>query len=267
MPKKDSPRGCQVEFRTVEKTYERVRGRITEQLRALEPVSQTVMSGSFVSIIGPSGCGKSTLLEMAAGLRAPSKGSILVDGEPVSGPHPRSAMVFQEESLLPWRTAQQNVELALEAAKVPKGVRREKSAAVLDLVGLQGFESAHPRELSGGMKQRVAIARALVTRPDLLLMDEPFASLDQQTRINLGFELAAICEQSQATVIFVTHDFNEAVFLSDEVWVMASSPGRIVDVVPIDIERPRKGDLLESEVFHAYTSKLWSLLRHDKGEV
>jgi NitT/TauT family transport system ATP-binding protein len=230
------------------------------RLDVLASITQEVARGRFVSVIGPSGCGKSTLLEIVAGLREPSGGEITVLGQRVTGPHPLLAIVFQEDSTLPWRTVLENVELGLEVRGVPRPQRRATSEQIVDLVGLAGFERAYPSELSGGMRQRVAIARALALEPEVLLMDEPFGALDQQTRIYIGSELLEIWERTRKTVLFITHDMGEAVFLSDEVWVMTHRPGRIKAVVPIDLPRPRDADMLTSPRFHELTAQLWSEL-------
>ncbi len=232
----------------------------TRRLDVLEDITRDVEHGRFVSIIGPSGCGKSTLLEIVAGLRIPSTGEVLVLGQRISGPHPLLAVVFQEDSTLPWRTVAENVEFGLEIRGVSRGERRKVSEAVIELVRLAGFERAFPSQLSGGMRQRVAIARALAMEPEVLLMDEPFGALDQQTRMYIGMELLRIWERAQKTILFVTHDMNEAVFLSDEVWVMSHRPGRIKAVVEIDLPRPRNADTLTAPRFHELATHLWTQL-------
>ena len=231
-----------------------------ERLEALQRVSQDVPHGRFVSVIGPSGCGKSTLLQIVAGLIPASDGEVYVLGQRITAPHPLLAVVFQEDSTLPWRTVLENVEFGLEVRRVPKHERRRTSQEVITLVGLTGFERAYPSELSGGMRQRVAIARALAMDPELLLMDEPFGALDQQTRVYIGSELLRIWEQTNKTILFVTHDMNEAVYLSDEVWIMTHRPGRIKEVVEIDLPRPRDSSTLTTPRFHELTSHLWAQL-------
>jgi NitT/TauT family transport system ATP-binding protein len=228
---------------------------------AISSVSGRLEGGRFVSVIGPSGCGKSTLLDLVGGLLRPSGGRITIAGEEVRGPRRDTAMVFQEDSTLHWRTVLENVWFGLEVAGVPKRDRRARAQEMIDLVGLNGFERHRPRQLSGGMKQRVAIARALVMDPRVLLMDEPFGALDQQTRMILGGELVRIWEATRNTVLFVTHDIQEAVFLSDEVWVMSHRPSVIKEVLEVDVKRPRDQDTFDDSRFHALTSRLWALLR------
>lgn len=227
---------------------------------AIENIAATVGAGRFISIIGPSGCGKSTLLDMVCGLQAPTSGTISIDGKTVRGPRGDTAMVFQEDSTLHWRTVLDNVAFGLEVQGVGKRERRERAREMLALVGLEGFEKHHPRQLSGGMKQRVAIARALVCEPRILLMDEPFGALDQQTRWLVGAELTRVWQASPTSVLFVTHDIQEAVLLSDEVWVLSRRPSRLKKIVTIDLERPRDANLLQNRHFQLYTAELWALL-------
>jgi len=236
-----------------------------DSLDAIADVSGHVPDGRFVSVIGPSGCGKSTLLDIVAGLRRPSRGTVWIDGVPVDGPRPDTATVFQEDSTLHWRTALENVALGLEVRHVAKAERRRRAQEMLELVGLQGFERHHPRQLSGGMKQRVAIARALVLEPRVLLMDEPFGALDQQTRVFVGRELTRIWEQTRNSVLFVTHDIHEAVALSDEVWVMSHRPSRIVETVVVDLGRPRPANLIASARYQELTAHLWELIKTEAG--
>src|SRR6478752_8554847 len=202
----------------------------TQEVVALTDVSLDIKPGRFVVLVGPSGCGKSTLLMMLAGLRQQTSGTILINGAPVPAPDPnRVGVVFQEASLFPWLTAEENVEFPLALRGVAKADRRAKAQDALQLVGLDGFGARHPHELSGGMKQRVSIARGLVQDPPVLLMDEPFAALDEQTRMTMGHELLRIWSQTAKTVVFVTHSLTEAVYLADEVLVMSARPGRIID--------------------------------------
>lgn len=251
-----------VRFRAVGMTYESRRGPTT----AIENVTGDVAHGRFVSVIGPSGCGKSTLLDIVAGLTLPTSGDVSVDGVQVTKPRREVAMVFQDDSTLHWRTVQQNVEFGLEAAGVGRSERRETARHFIDLVGLSGFESHHPRELSGGMKQRVAIARALALDPGMLLMDEPFGALDQQTRMFIGAELVRIWEATKKTVLFVTHDIQEAVHLSDEVWVMSHRPSVLREVIKIDIGRPRPAEAIKHPEFHRLTTHLWDLIREESSK-
>ena len=230
---------------------------------ALGDVSLEVRGGEFFSIIGPSGCGKSTLLRIIGGLMAPSAGGLAVEGEPVTGPHRGIAMVFQEESTFPWRTTLGNVEFGLQMRGMPQDERRSKACDMIRLVGLSGFEERYPAELSGGMRQRVAIARALVLQPKILLMDEPFGALDEQTRIILGEELLKIRDQLKQTIIFVTHNINESVQLSDRVMVMTARPGRVKSLIDIDLPHPRDSTIIASERFGRLVAEVWSALREE----
>jgi NitT/TauT family transport system ATP-binding protein len=230
---------------------------------AVNEVSFNVNAGEFFSIIGPSGCGKSTLLRIIGGLLAASSGEVTVGSERVGGPHSWIGMVFQEESTFPWRTTVANVEFGLEMRGVAQGERKAKAREMIRLVGLSGFEERYPSELSGGMKQRVAIARALVLEPKILLMDEPFGALDEQTRIILGEELLRIREQLKQTIILVTHNINESVQLSDRVMVMTARPGRVKEVVPIDLPHPRDSTIIASDRFGKLVGQVWSALREE----
>lgn len=234
-----------------------------EQVRAVDRVSLEVDSGEFFSIIGPSGCGKSTLLRIIAGLIDASSGELAVGGQPVQGPHPWIGMVFQEESTFPWRSVLGNVEFGLEMRGMPGEQRRGKSRDMIRLVGLGGFEQRYPAELSGGMKQRVAIARALVLEPKILLMDEPFGALDEQTRIILGEELLKIRDTLQQTIILVTHNINESVQLSDRVMVMTARPGRVKEIVAIELPQPRDSSIISSERFGRLVAQVWGALREE----
>src|ERR1700745_2865887 len=206
----------------------------TQDVIALEDVSLDVKPGRFVVLVGPSGCGKSTLLMMRAGLRQQTSSTITISGAPIPEPDPnRVGVVFQEASLFPWLTAEENVEFPLALRGVAKAERRGKAEDMLKLVGLEGFGKRHPHELSGGMKQRVSIARGLVQDPPVLLMEEPFAALDEQTRMTMGDELLRIWAATGKTVVFVTHSLTEAVYLADEVTVMSARPGRIVDLLQV----------------------------------
>ncbi|MFG1941484.1 ABC transporter ATP-binding protein [Nonomuraea sp. NPDC048826] len=232
-------------------------------IEALVGVTAAVPKGRFVSVIGPSGCGKSTLLDIAGGLLAPTSGSARLNGEEIRGPRRTTAMVFQEAALLPWRTVRDNIAFGLEAAGVGKKERRDRADSLINLVGLDGFADKHPGDLSGGMRQRVAIARALAVDPEILLMDEPFGALDQQTRMMMGTELTKIWERIRCSVLFVTHDIPEAIALSDEVWVMSQRPARIKERVVIDIPRPRGEDLPLDPRFQELNGIIWKLLRDE----
>jgi NitT/TauT family transport system ATP-binding protein len=235
----------------------------SEQVVAITDVSLDVNAGEFFSIIGPSGCGKSTLLRIIGGLLAASSGELTVGFDKVNGPHPWLGMVFQEESTFPWRTTLGNVEFGLEMRGMSQNERRQKSCEMIRLVGLSGFEERYPSELSGGMKQRVAIARALVLEPKILLMDEPFGALDEQTRIILGEELLRIRDQLKQTIILVTHNINESVQLSDRVMIMTARPGRVKEVVPIDLPHPRDSTIIASDRFGKLVGRVWGALREE----
>ncbi|MDH2428015.1 ABC transporter ATP-binding protein [Sphaerisporangium sp. TRM90804] len=230
--------------------------------RALDRVDLDVREGEFLTLVGPSGCGKSTLLDLVAGLTAPTAGEILIDGVPVTGPGLDRGVVFQQYALFPWRTAVANVAFGLEAKAVPRREREERARHYLGLVGLSGFERRYPHELSGGMRQRVAIARSLAYDPDVLLMDEPFAALDAQTRESLQEELLHIWQKTGKTIIFITHGIDEAVYLGQRVAVMTSRPGRIKEIVSVGFES-REGDLRADPAFGAYRHHVWTLLRDE----
>ena len=231
-------------------------------IAALSDVSLDIKPGRFVVLVGPSGCGKSTLLMMLAGLRQPTSGTILINGAGVSKPDPdRVGVVFQEASLFPWLTAEENVEFPLALRGVAKPERRAKAEDALKLVGLDGFGNRHPHELSGGMKQRVSIARGLVQDPAVLLMDEPFAALDEQTRMTMGDELLRIWAATGKTIVFVTHSLTEAVYLADEVAVMSARPGRIVDHLQVQLPRPRTYEMLSGDAFGTLRERIWRHIR------
>jgi NitT/TauT family transport system ATP-binding protein len=230
---------------------------------ALEAIDLEIPDGQFVAVVGPSGCGKSTLLSLVAGLRAPSSGTVLCDGEPITAPMPRKVgMIFQEANLLPWLSAEDNVAFPLKLRRVAKSERLAAARRMLELTGLAGFEGRLPHQLSGGMKQRVAIARGLVQNPAVLLMDEPFASLDEQTRMVLGDELLRIWSETRKTVLFVTHSLNEAVYLADRVVVLSARPGRVVDDVAVDLPRPRSFAMTSSERFGILKDRIWQHIKH-----
>ncbi len=208
-------------------------------LVAIEGFELAVPEGEFVCLLGPSGCGKTTVLRIVAGLEGKSGGNILVNDKSVKGPGPDRGMVFQEFALFPWRSARKNVEFGLEIKHLPSERRHALSARLLDLVGLKGFEDAHPKQLSGGMKQRVAIARALANDPSVLLMDEPFGALDAQTRNLMQKELLRIWTETRKTILFVTHSVDEAVFLADRIVVMTARPGTVKKAISVTLPRPR----------------------------
>jgi NitT/TauT family transport system ATP-binding protein len=236
-----------------------------QEFVALEGLDLTVRAGELFVLVGPSGCGKSTVLDLISGLNRPAGGSIRVGGRVVTEPGLDRGFVFQQYTLLPWRTAQGNIEFALEAAGgLRRPERRERARHYLDLVGLADFADRYPHELSGGMKQRVAIARSLSYEPEVLLMDEPYGALDAQTRERLQQELLAIWRRTGTTIVFITHDIDEAVFLGQRVGVMSSRPGRLKAVVEIGLDRddPRQ-DVRSSEQFARQRHQVWSLLRTD----
>jgi NitT/TauT family transport system ATP-binding protein len=249
-----------ISFQDVGKVF-RSRG---DSVTALSGVTFDVHSGEFVVLVGPSGCGKSTLLDLLGGLARPTSGQILVDGRPVTGPGLDRGIVFQQYALFPWRTAAGNVEFGLEAKRVPRRERAERARYFLDLVELAGFGNRYPHELSGGMKQRVAIARSLAFDPDVLLMDEPFAALDAQTRDGLQDELLRIWEKTGKTVVFITHGIEEAVYLGQRVAVMTSRPGRIKQILDTPLPSRAAGEDPRSDpVFGHYRHEIWSLLRDE----
>jgi NitT/TauT family transport system ATP-binding protein len=245
-------------------TLDYVQPRTGSRLRALDRVNLAIDDGEFVSVVGPSGCGKTTFLSVVDGLIPATEGRILVDGVAVTRPGPDRAVVFQDASLLPWRTVLRNVLYGLECIGVPRREARERAEHFVALVGLRGFEHSYPHELSGGMQQRVNLARALVMDPKILLMDEPFASLDAQTREAMQEELLRIWQAAGKTVLFVTHQIDEAIFLSDRVIVFSARPGRVRDSITIDIERPRALRLKREPRFHALEDRIWTLM-HDSA--
>jgi NitT/TauT family transport system ATP-binding protein len=258
---------AKISFRDVGKSFP-VRGSAGSGRRgavtAVEGVDLDVATGEFVVLVGPSGCGKSTLLDLLAGLTKPTTGEILLDGRPVTGPGLDRGIVFQQYALLPWRTAAGNVEFGLEARGLSRRERAERARHFLDLVGLTGFEDRHPHELSGGMRQRVAIARSLAYDPDVLLMDEPFAALDAQTRESMQDELLRIWRRTGKTIVFITHGIDEAVYLGQRVAVLTSRPGRVKKIVPIELaSRSAVADMRSSPEFAHYRHEIWSLL-HDE---
>jgi NitT/TauT family transport system ATP-binding protein len=237
--------------------------RTNTRLTALAGVNLQVMDGEFVSIVGPSGCGKTTFLSVVDGLISASAGRILVEGKVVTRPGADRAVVFQDASLLPWRTVLGTVVYGLECIGIGKGEAKTRASHFIDMVGLAGFENNYPYELSGGMQQRVNLARALVMDPKILLMDEPFASLDAQTREAMQEELLQIWAKAGKTVLFVTHQIDEAIYLSDRVVVFSGRPGKVKEIIPVGIERPRALGLKRETRFHAIEDRIWSLIEDD----
>ena len=232
-------------------------------ITAVDHVSFSVHAGEFLSVIGPSGCGKSTLFNIIGGLVGGYDGSVTVAGERIDGPHASVGMVFQEESTFPWRTVIENVAFPLEIAGMPKAQRLEKAMQFISLVGLHGFENRYPVELSGGMRQRVSLARTLASEPKILLMDEPFAALDEQTRLLLGDKVLQIQQTLRQTMLLITHNITEAVQLSDRILVMTYRPGRTKRIVEINLPRPRSSEIVSSDAFGHYVAQIWSDLREE----
>jgi NitT/TauT family transport system ATP-binding protein len=232
------------------------------ELEALRDINVELERGNFVSVVGPSGCGKTTFLRIVGGLEPASGGEVLIDGRTVAGPGTDRGFVFQSDNLLPWRTVLANALIGPEIAG-RAGAERQRTLDLLKLVGLEGFENYHPRQLSGGMRQRVNLARALAIDPEILLMDEPFSSLDAQTREIMQTELLRIWEQGRKTVLFVTHQIDEAVFLSDRVLVFARRPGRLQENVEIKLPRPRALAIKRTAEFVSYVDHIWRLIEDD----
>jgi NitT/TauT family transport system ATP-binding protein len=247
-----------LEASRVSVTYTSDQGKVA----ALDAVDLTLQEGEFLTLIGPSGCGKSTLLHSLGGLLAPTSGTVQFNGERFSEPDPsRAAFVFQDYSLLPWKTAVENVAIGLRFARVRKDERRRRAMELLELVGLQSFAEAYPHALSGGMQQRVAVARAMIMRPDVLLMDEPFGALDEQTRRQLGYEMCSLLTEQNKSLIMVTHALDEAIFWADRIVVMAPSPGRVAREIRVDEPRPRELSFIGTPEFVQYRSELFELLQ------
>jgi len=233
-------------------------------VHALGPLSLELRAGEFFSVVGPSGCGKSTLLEIVAGLLAPTAGEVRIDGARVAGRVPDGVgVVFQEDASFPWLDVHDNIAFGLHGLGLPADVARGRIERALDLTGLRGFRNAFPAQLSGGMRQRVCIARTLVMEPRLILLDEPFAALDQQTRLLMGDEVLNLWRATGATIMLITHALDEAAMLSDRVGVMSARPGRFIDIVTTGWARERDSRIAESERFGAVTTRLWTLLRDE----
>ena len=233
------------------------------EVTAVDHMSFEVRAGEFLAVIGPSGCGKSTLFNIIGGLLDGYEGRVTVAGEIVRGPHPSIGMVFQEESTFPWRTVSENVAFPLEIAGMAKTERMARAQHFIDLVGLSGFDKRYPSELSGGMRQRVAIARTLASEPKILLMDEPFGALDEQTRLLLGDKVLQIQHQLKQTCLLITHNITEAVQLADRVLVMTYRPGQTKRMVPIELPRPRSSEIVSSDAFGRYVAQIWGDLREE----
>lgn len=241
----------------VSKTFKTRKG----DVHALDDIDLNIKRGEFVSILGPSGCGKSTLMMLLAGLTPYSKGRIEVGEKLIQGPNAEGGIVFQQDVLLEWRTALQNIMMQAEIRKLPLEAATARARELLKMVSLEDFENAFPKELSGGMRQRVSICRALLHRPPLLLMDEPFGALDAMTRDQLQLDLLRLCRDNEMTVMFITHSISEAVFLSDRVVVMSPRPGRVERIIDIDLPRPRRLAMREEPRFTAYTRELTEIFK------
>jgi NitT/TauT family transport system ATP-binding protein len=232
-------------------------------LTAVDDFSLTVAPEEFLGVIGPSGCGKTTVFNVVGGLLTDYQGRVTVAGETISGPHPSIGMIFQEESTFPWRTVIDNVAFPLEIMGMPKAQRLERARHFVRLVGLDGFERRYPNELSGGMRQRVSMARTLASEPKILLMDEPFAALDEQTRLLLGDKVLQIQQELKQTTLLITHNITEAIQLSDRILVMTYRPGKVKRIVDIDLPRPRTSEIVSSDAFGHYVAQIWSDLREE----
>ncbi|MGV9767968.1 ABC transporter ATP-binding protein [Microbacterium sp. NPDC003461] len=233
-----------------------------EDFVALGGVDLDIADNEFVTVVGPSGCGKSTLMNILAGLEQPTAGEALVDGRAVTGPGPERGVIFQQYALFPWLTVRQNVEFGLKTARVPKAERHTRAEHFIRMVGLEQFADALPKMLSGGMKQRCAIARAYAVNPSILLMDEPFGALDALTRVRLQEQLLETWSQDKRTVMFITHDVDEAVFLANRVVVMAARPGRIAEIVDVDLPYPRTEEMRLSPEFTELRNRVWHAVYH-----
>lgn len=252
-------------FRNVHKRY--AGNATTGEVEALRDIDIEFGAGKFIAVIGPSGCGKTTMLEMVAGLVEPTEGSVEIDGTDVKGPHPDVGVVFQEDATFPWLTSQKNVEFGLEFKGTPAADRGERARSALSLVGLSGFEDHRPSQLSGGMRQRVNLARVLAAVPKLVLLDEPFGALDEQTRLKLADELIRIRRETSATFMLVTHSLNEAALLADTIVVMSARPGSIAEVIENPLDANRTSAIIGSPAFSDLTGHLWSILAGELQEV
>jgi len=260
---KSRPDNYKIIVKNVQKFYDikSENGEKSEKFLALDNFNLKIKKGEFITIVGPSGCGKSTFLDILAGLSKPTSGELYIDDKLIEGPDLDRGIIFQGYALFPWRTVEQNIEFGLEIKGIPKNERKEISNKFIKLVGLSNFENRYPHELSGGMKQRVAIARALAYDPDVLLMDEPFAAVDAQTRELLQEELLNIWEETNKTIVFITHSIEEAIFLADRVVVMTPNPGKIKEVIEINFPRPRSTvNVRMSQEFSSNRNRIWELL-------
>ena len=254
----DAPKGF-IDVRNMNVTF----GSNGSRVVAVKDVSLNVQPGEFVSLIGPSGCGKSTLLSIVAGFVKPTQGEATVDGKPITRPDSDRGVVFQQYSLFPWLTVRKNVEFGLRMAGVSQSKRNVTARSLLDLAGLLSFENHYPDQLSGGMKQRIGIIRALATSPQVLLMDEPFGALDTQTRVVMQEILTNIWQQFRISVLFITHDIEESIFLSDRIYVMTARPGRIKAEIKVPLPRPRRAEMTDTPAFMNLVHELKGLIREE----
>jgi NitT/TauT family transport system ATP-binding protein len=254
---------AKISFRDVRKTFPAKGGTFT----ALDGVSLDIADEEFVTVVGPSGCGKSTLLSMAAGLVEPTGGKVLVDGSPVTGPGPDRGVIFQQYALFPWLSVRKNVEFGLKLTDLSATERQRRTERAIDLVGLADFADALPKTLSGGMKQRCAIARAYAVNPAVLLMDEPFGALDALTRVQMQDQLLETWSRERRTVLFITHDVDEAVYLARRVVVMAARPGRIQTIVDVNLPYPRTEEIRLSQEFSRIRNEVWHSVYHQPSAV
>jgi NitT/TauT family transport system ATP-binding protein len=253
--------GAQVALRAVEKRFTRP-GRPGDAVHALGPIDLELRKGEFFAVVGPSGCGKSTLLEVIAGLAAASAGEIAFEGRPIAGEIPDGiGVVFQEDASFPWLSVSDNIAFGLRRMNLGKREREARIARALAMMGLAGFADSFPAQLSGGMRQRVCIARTLVTEPRLILLDEPFGALDQQTRLLMGDEVLNLWRKTGATIFLITHALDEAAMLADRIGVMSARPGRLIDIVETRWPKERDSRIVEEERFGAITARLWHSLR------
>src|ERR1700761_5977262 len=256
----DAPPRSFLELRNVSKIFLATRERAP--LHALGPIDLELRPGEFFAVVGPSGCGKSTLLELIAGLSTATRGEVAFEGKPIVGRIPDGVgVVFQEDASFPWLTVVENISFGLDRMKLPADERQRRIDWALGLMGLTSFAKSYPAQLSGGMRQRVCIARTLVTEPRLILLDEPFGALDQQTRLLMGDELLRIWRATGATVLLITHALDEAAMLADRVAVMSSRPGRILEIIETGWPRDRNSQIVSAPEFGAITARLWTLLR------
>lgn len=251
-----------IELNDVSRVYQHA----GQQVNALKNVDLRIAEGEFVTVVGPSGCGKSTVLNLLAGLDSPTSGTVSVSGSPVAAPGPDRGVIFQQYALFPWLTVRKNVEFGLRVAGVSRQRRQEIAMESLRLVDLEDFADSLPKMLSGGMKQRCAIARAYAVSPEVLLMDEPFGALDALTRVRMQFSLLDTWRREQRTVVFITHDVDEAVFLADRVVIMGARPGHIVKEIDVDLPRPRGEDIRNSAAFHEVRSRVWDDVYHQNEQ-